>query len=408
MKNIFHMFNEETLREGFQALDGSKARGIDNVSKKDYEKNLDSNIKKLLTKLHNQSYVPAPKRETFIPKANGKLRPIAIACTEDKLVERVTSNLLTSIYETIFKKCSYGFRPNLSCHHAINRVYETLDSKKDFDFVVEIDLANFFNTVNHRMLMRLVRKKIASKKLLSLIHRQLVAKIETESGELITPEVGTPQGGIVSPILANVFLHYAIDEWFEENYKHKAQMCRYADDAVFFFKTEEAAKSFLEILRARLLSFKLQLNEDKTKIINFSKDSFEIFDFLGFTFYRGRKRKSRGRLLVIKTSKAKLNKAIGDFVEWIKIKRSTKKTRELLKIINSKLRGHYNYFGYWCNRHYIQRYYAEVTEILFKWLNRRSQIKSLTYEKFKKSIVKHLLQPPEIINLKPIGRNPYA
>ena len=408
MKNLFHVFNRDNLKEGFKALDGSKARGIDNVSKKDYEKNLDSNIEKLLVKLHNGSYVPSPKREALIPKANGKKRPIAIACTEDKLVERVTSNLLTCIYETIFLRCSYGFRPNLSCHHAINRTHSILDSKKGYDYVVEIDLANFFNTVNHRILMKFVKKKIGSKKLLSLIHRQLVAKIKTDEGGLVTPDVGTPQGGIVSPILANIFLHYALDEWFQESYKGQAEMVRYADDAVFLFKKKESAEKFLEILKNRLLKFKLQLNEEKTKIINFSKDSFEVFDFLGFTFYRGRKRKSRGRLLFVKTSKAKLHKAINDFVEWIKQERNAKKTKELLKIVNSKLRGHYNYFGYWCNRNHLHRYYVEVVRILFKWLNRRSQRKSFDTERFKITIVSHLLQPPEIINLKRIGWNPYA
>lgn len=281
MKNIFYVFNPINFKEGFKALDGSKARGIDNVSKKDYEKNLDRNIEKLLTNLHNGSYVPLPKREVLIPKANGKKRPIAIACTEDKLVEKVTANLLTSIYEPIFLRCSYGFRPNLSCHHAIKQAHTILESKVGYNFVVEIDLANFFNTVNHRILMKFLRNKIGSRKLLSLIHRQLVAKIETENGESIIPYEGTPQGGIVSPILANVFLHYVLDEWFQESYKRQAEMVRYADDAIFFFKEKVSAENFLEILKARLLKFKLQLNEDKIKIINFSKDSFEVFDFLG-------------------------------------------------------------------------------------------------------------------------------
>lgn len=256
--------------------------------------------------------------------------------------------------------------------------------------------------------MKLVKKKIGSKKLLSLIHRQLVAKIQNESEELVIPDVGTPQGGIVSPILANIFLHYALDEWFQENYKGQAELVRYADDAIFFFKKKESAEEFLATLKLRLLKFKLQLNEEKTKIINFSKDSFEVFDFLGFTFYRGRKRKSRGRLLTVKTSKAKLNKAISEFTQWIKLKRSAKETKELIKMVNSKLRGHYNYFGYWCNRHKLHRYYTEVLKILFKWLNRRSQRKSFDYEKFAKVIVKKILQPPELGKLKQIGRNPYA
>ena len=408
MKKLFHCFDRKNLEEGFGALDGSKARGIDNVSKKDYEKKLDENIEALLIKLHNGSYVPSPKREVLIPKANGKLRPIAIACIEDKLVEKVTANLLTSIYENTFLKCSYGLRPNLSCHHAINQTHKILDSKKGFDFVVEIDLANFFNTVNHRLLMKLVRRRIASKKVLSLIHRQLVAKIENEEGETLTPEVGTPQGGIVSPILANVFLHYALDEWFSENYKNRAEMVRYADDAVFLFKTKQAAEAFLDAVKVRLETFKLKLNEDKTRIINLSQTSYDVFDFLGFTFYRGRKRKSRGRLVMVKTSKTKLFKAVGEFTDWIKKERNSKKTGELMKMANAKLRGHYNYFGYWCNRNHLQRYYTEVLKALFKWLNRRSQKKSFDTERFKLSIIPRLIQPPELINLKQLGWNPYA
>jgi RNA-directed DNA polymerase len=408
MKNLFHCFNRDNLEEGFRALDGSRARGIDNVSKKDYEKKLDSNIDILLLKLHNQSYVPRPKREILIPKANGKMRPIAIACIEDKLVEKVTATLLNSIYENVFLKYSYGFRPNLSCHYAINQAHRILESKRGFNYVVEIDLANFFNTVNHRLLMKLIRKRIGSKKVLSLIHRQLVAKVENEEGELLTPEVGTPQGGIVSPILANIFLHYALDEWSVESYKSQAEMVRYADDAIFFFKNQQAANLFLGELKDRLKLFELQLNEEKTKIIDMSQTSYEVFDFLGFTFYRGRKRKSRGRLLKVKTSKKKLFKAVGDFTDWIKKERNSKKTGELMKMVNAKLRGHYNYFGYWCNRNHLQHYYYEVTKSLFKWLNRRSQKKSFGPERFKLSILPRLIKPPEVVNLKPIGWNPYA
>lgn len=408
IENLFQVFNSECLKDGFKALDGAKARGIDNVSKKDYELNLDSNIENLLKELHNGSYAPSPKREVLIPKANGKTRPIAIACIEDKLVEKVTATALTCVYEPIFKKCSFGFRPNLSCHGAIKEAYAILDSKEKFNFVVETDFANFFNTVNHRLLMKFIQKKIANKKLLSLLHRHLRAKIQSSDGTLTTPEVGTPQGGIVSPILANVYLHYVIDEWFEKEYRGKGKMVRYADDCVFFFKTQTQANEFLQVLKSRLLKFKLSLNEEKSKVIEFSQDSYEVFDFLGFTFYRGRKRKSRGRLLCIKTSKSKLNKSFKEFTAWIKEMRSAMTTKELIDEVNLKLRGHYNYFGFWCNRHYLHRYYVEVLRNLFKWLNRRSQKRSLDYERFGKVIVKHLLQPPEIINLKQIGWSPYV
>lgn len=407
MKNLFHNFNAENLKEGFKALDGSKARGIDNVSKKDYGKNLDSNIEKLLTRLHNGSYVPRPKREKLIPKANGKMRPIAIACFEDKIVEKVAAEILTSIYEPIFMNASYGFRQNRSCHHAVNRTQEILESKNAYNFVAEIDLANFFNTVNHRLLMKLLKKKISNKKFLSLIHRMLTGKIEVDNGETVIPYVGTPQGGVVSPILANIFLHYAIDEWFVENYGKNARMVRYADDGIFFFKTQGEADIFLIELKKRLCKFKLELNEDKTKTVNMSKDNNEVFDFLGFTFYRGRMRKSRGRLVHVKTSRAKINKSINEFTSWIKTSRNRFPTKKIIKKVNSKLTGHYNYFGYWCNRNNLYRYYWEVKKALFKWLNRRSQLKSLTLTKFS-NLTKYLRQPPEIINLKQIGKNPYV
>jgi RNA-directed DNA polymerase len=409
MKNLFHCFNRENLLEGFRALDGSKARGIDNVSKKDYEKNLDLNIEDLLQRLHTQSYAPKAKKEVLIPKADGSKRPIAIACTEDKIVEKVLANLLTSIYENDFLKCSYGFRPNLSCHHAVSATHKILESKQGYDYVVEIDLAKFFNTVNHRILMKLLSKRIGSKKTLSLIHRQLVAGIENEEGELITPEVGTPQGGIVSPILANVFLHYALDKWFEENHSKRAKMVRYADDAVFFLKSKPEAEAFLASLKERLDTYKLKVNEEKTRIINISQNSYEVFDFLGFTFYRGRKRKFRGgRLLMVKTSKKKLSKAVNEFTDWIKKERNTKVTGEIIKMVNTKLRGHFNYFGYWCNRHYLYLYYSEATKAIFKWLNRRSQKRCFNWETFKTKIAPKLCQPPEVNCLRQLGWSPYV
>ena len=408
MKNLFHCFSRENLLEGFRSIDGSKARGIDNVSKKDYERNLEGNLENLLQRLHNQSYAPKPKREVLIPKADGSKRPIAIACTEDKIVEKVLANLLTSIYENDFLNCSYGFRPGRSCHQAIEATHKILESKQGYNFVVEIDLAKFFNTVNHRLLMKLVSKRVGNKKTLSLIHRQLVAKVENEEGTLTTPEVGTPQGGIVSPILANVFLHHALDEWFEEKYAPRGKMVRYADDAVFFFKSRSEAESFLTHLRERLKEYYLKVNEEKTRIIDISQSSYEVFDFLGFTFYRGRKRKSRGRLLRVKTSKKKLFKAVGEFTEWIKTDRNSKPTGEILKLVNAKLKGHFNYFGYWCNRHYLSLYYFEVTKVLFKWLNRRSQKRSFDGETFKAKILTRLCQPPEIMCLRQLGWNPYA
>jgi group II intron reverse transcriptase/maturase len=308
----------------------------------------------------------------------------------------------------MFSSQSFGFRPSLSCHHAIEETHKYLSGKDGYTFVVEIDFANFFNSVNHRKLMKMLRKKIANKKLLSLIHRLLMANIQHENGNITQAVVGTPQGGIASPILANVYLHYVVDKWFQDRYGKVGKMVRYADDGLFFFKNAQAAESFLQEFKQRVLTYKLKLNNEKTKIINMSKEAMESFDFLGFTFYKGRNRKSRGRLVMIKTSKDKLIKTISNLTSWIKKNRCAMKTNELMRQLNIKLRGHYNYFGYWCNYISLHRIYRETRKALFKWLNRRSQLKSLNLEKFKLLAERTILAPEERFKLRKLGWSPYV
>ncbi len=408
LKNLFHLFNPTNLVKCLKAVDGSKALGVDGISKKEYLSNLKENLEKLMTELHQGSYIPEVKREVLIEKANGGTRPIAIGCIEDKMVEKLLSEILNAIYEPMFSSQSFGFRSSLSCHQAINETYKILSAKEGYAFVVEIDFANFFNTVNHRQLMKMLRKKIASKKLLSLIHRLLCAKIQHENGSITQAVVGTPQGGIASPILANVYLNSVVDQWFQERYGKTGKMVRYADDGLFFFKNAQAAQSFLDDFKQQVSKYKLKLNEEKTKIINMSKESMESFDFLGFTFYKGRNRKSRGRLVMIKTSKNKLIKTISNLTMWIKKNRSALKTKDLLDQLNTKLRGHYNYFGYWCNYEKLHRVYRETRKVLFKWLNRRSQLKSLTVAQFKLLAEKTILAPLDRLKLRTVGWSPYV
>ena len=407
LKNLFHLFNLSNLMKSLKALDGSKALGIDGISKADYLTNHEENLKQLLIQLHQGSYTPKAKREILIPKSNGSMRPIAIGCIEDKTVEKLLSEILNAIYEPIFCAQSFGFRPNLSCHHAIVETHENLSGKDAFKYVVEIDFANFFNTVNHRLLMKILRKKISNKKLLSLIHRLLTSKIQHENGTIVEAEVGTPQGGIASPILANIYLNFVVDEWFKEKYP-KGRMVRYADDGLFFFKNSQMAQAFLEDFKQRVEKYKLKLNVEKTKMVDLSNQSQESLTFLGFTFYKGRNRKSRGRLVMVKTAKEKLIKTISNLTEWIKKSRSSMKTGQLLTQLNIKLRGHYNYFGYWCNFTSLHRIYRETRKALFKWLNRRSQLKSLPLDKFKMLAQKTILAPPDRMHLKELGWSPYV
>lgn len=407
--NLFSHIKVENLRQAFQALDGTKAVGIDGISKEQYAKDLDSNLQSLATRLHVGTYRPQAKREVLIPKSNGKSRPIAISCFEDKLVEYVLGKILDSVYDPIFIRNSFGFRPRKSPDDAIKANYNILKDNKR-PFVVEIDLANFFNTVPHRKLMKILRKRINDRKLLALIARFLKADILNQKGETKQTEVGTPQGSVMSPILSNIFLHYALDLWFIENYgSNEAVIVRYADDAVFMFSKEQQAKDFLEDLRHRLAEYKLSVNEDKTAIINFTKGKENIFSFLGFTFYWN-KRKGWNKInLVIKTQKEKLGKKIQEYTEWIKLMRSRLSRKEIWLITAAKLRGHYNYYGYYCNRGKLMLYYTSVIRDLFKWLNRRSQKKSLTWASFMRLLSREPLPlPPETTKLKSLGWSPYA
>lgn len=407
--NLFCHFKVENLRQAFQALNGSKAVGIDGISKAEYAKDLDSNLKDLEARLHIGTYRPQAKREILIPKANGKTRPIAISCFEDKLVEWTIGKILESVYEPLFIRNSFGFRPRKSPDDAIKANFNILKDDKR-PFVVEIDLANFFNTVPHRKLMKLLRRRINDRKLLGLIARFLKVDILNQEGVTKATEVGTPQGSIMSPILSNIFLNYALDQWFIENHaSENAVIVRYADDAVFMFSKETQAKDFLVALRERLAEYKLSVNEDKTAIINFAKGKENIFSFLGFTFFWN-KRKGWNKInLVIKTQKDKLAKKIQEYTEWIKLNRSRLKRKEIWSITASKLRGHYNYYGYFCNRGKLTLFYKSVIGDLFKWLNRRSQKKSYNWGQFMQLLKSDSLpRPPEANKLKQLGWSPYA
>lgn len=407
--NLFSHVKVENLRQAFRVLDGSKAVGIDGISKAEYAKDLDRNLEDLVSRLHIGTYRPQAKREVLIPKANGKTRPIAISCFEDKLVEWVIGKILESVYEPIFIRNSFGFRPRRGPDDAIKANYNILKDNKR-PFVVEIDLANFFNTVPHRKLMKILRRRISDNRLLGLIARFLKVGILDQEGTVKATDVGTPQGAVMSPILANIFLHYALDTWFIENYaSQEAVIVRYADDALFMFSKEGQAKDFLVTLRHRLAEYQLSVNEDKTAIINFAKGKENIFSFLGFTFFWN-KRKGWNKInLVIKTQRDKLAKKIQEYTAWIKLNRSRMKRKEIWSITAAKLRGHYNYFGYHCNRGKLQLFYKSVIGDLFKWLNRRSQKKSYTWPQFKQLLhFEPLPLPPETTKLKSLGWSPYA
>lgn len=404
---LMHLFNEESLKECFHKLDGKKAVGTDRIDKEDYGQNLDANIKNLIQRMKDMAYRPKPVREVLIPK-DGKLgatRPLGISNLEDKIVQKKMQEVLESIYEPLFLDCSYGFRPGKSCHDAIKRLMNHLYENK-IQTVIDIDLKSFFDTIDHKILEDILRQKIKDPRLMRYIIRMFKAGVLSE-GELRISDEGVPQGSICSPILANIFAHHALDMWIEEmvkpNCKGRVELFRYADDGVICCEHKEDAERIRKTMGKRLGKFKLQLNEEKTKLVTFDKEAAargipqETFDFLGFTFYLGNSK--TGKVIPkLKTRSKTLRSKLSKVAEWFKKVRNTKPLKEIWKTFNAKLRGHVQYYGVSHNSEAMKQFLYEAKKIAFKWLNRRSQRKSFNWGKYILFMENHPLPTIKIIH----------
>jgi group II intron reverse transcriptase/maturase len=389
---LMHHVNEESLRTIFNKLDGKKAIGIDGIRKEDYAKNLEINLKDLLERMKRMAYRPMPVKEVLIPKDGqpGKFRPLGISVFEDKIVQGVFQQILEAIYDPLFLDCSHGFRPGRSCHTAIKNLRDYL-YKNEVETVIDIDLKNFFGTIDHKILENILREKIKDEKFIRYIIRMFKAGVLSKD-ELKIGDEGVPQGSLCSPILANIFAHYVLDEWVEKTIqpylKGKVKLFRYADDSVICCEKVEDAIRLREYLPKRLGKFKLILNEEKTKTISFSRKKAEegirqgTFDFLGFTFYWGKARKGF-TIPKLKTSGKTLRKKLANVEKWIKENRNKTKLKEIWKTFCAKLRGHVQYYGVTFNIGRIQTFVWGATRLVYKWLNRRSQKKSFSWDKFK-------------------------
>lgn len=400
VQGLMKYINKENLRRQHNEQERKKATGIDKVDKIKYGESLENNLERLIGDMKTFSYKPQPVRRTYIPKANSdKLRPLGIPAYEDRLVQGAFAEVLQEVYEKIFLDCSYGFRPNKDCHQAIKEL-DNIIMRKKVNYVVDADIKDFFSNVNHEWLIKFLEHTIEDQSFIRYIKRFLASGI-MEEGKFIESDKGTPQGGLISPILANVYLHYVLDLWFKLDVKVRcrgeAYIIRYADDLVCCFELEEDANRFFQELKDRLGKFNLELAEDKSKIIPFGKNTEnnkETFDFLGFTHKDSRGRKGQYKLLHT-TSQKKLKAKRASAKQWIR-QNIHLPIEELIKQLNRKLVGHYRYYGISDNYNRLKSYMNYVKYQLYKWLKRRSQKDKTNIERFRKILEYNPIAEPRI------------
>lgn len=411
-RTLAHLINEEMLTRAFHELRKDAAAGVDRVTARDYGVRLAENIHDLHQRLRDRRYRAHPLRRVYIPKADGKQRPLSIPALEDKIVQRATTDILSRIYEQDFLPCSYGYRPGRNAHQAVQAIQKQIIFGK-VSYVLEADIQDYFGSVVREKLAQMLRKRIVDKDVLRLIDKWLHAGV-LEDGRLFPSKQGVAQGSVISPLLANVYLHEVLDLWVEQTVKPRIRgeisLFRYADDFVLCFQYRDDAVRVRQALRQRFESFGLKLHPLKTRLMSFGRFERETsrreerkpntFDFLGFTFYTTEDR--QGRFTVkSKTMSKRLSRSLSEVADWCR-KFRHKPLHSQWRHLTAVLQGHYQYYGIRANFHAIQQFHRGLLRLWKKWLGRRSQKAYLNWQKFLNILKKYPLPKPWITQRKPV------
>ena len=405
--SIAHLITAEKLYAAFRRLRKDASAGIDGVTYAQYETNAGENIRQLHRRLKEGKHRAQPLRRVYIPKEDGKQRPISIPVLEDKLVQKVVVDLLNAIYEQDFLDCSYGFRPGRGQHQALDEVGRVTCTRPT-GWILEIDIRAYFDSIVRAQLVEMIEKRVSDGSVLRLIGKWIKVGV-IEDGKLLVSETGTGQGQPISPLLANIYLHHVLDEWFEEvvkpRLKGEAHEIRFADDAILCFEHKGDAEKVLSVLPKRFEKYGLTLHPEKTRLIEFGRYAArsarkqgnkkpQTFDFLGFSHICARSR--RGKFAVhVKTVGKRLRRGLKTIAKWCR-EHLHDPVDEQQKTLNAKLRGHYQYYGRPTNYHSLWRFYRKVRRIWRGWLSRRTRGRRLTWERFAEILQQHPLSRPRI------------
>ena len=408
--SIGHLINKEMLKSCHETMDGTKAKGIDGVSKEEYEKNLDDNLDKLIDRMKRKAYHPQPARRVEIPKDNGKTRPLSIYCYEDKLVQEALKRILEAVFEPMFYDEMMGFRPNRNCHMALRKLNRMLE-REYTNYVLDADIKGFFDHLDHGWIIRFVESRIKDPNIIRLIRVMLKAGIMKDYVFEETEE-GSGQGSVCSPVLANIYMHYVLIWWFKERIQPTlagfSGLAVYADDFVVCFQYKDEAEAFYKKLGERMEHFGLSLEKEKSRLIEFGRYAEsnrrksgtgkpETFTFLGFTHYCSHAKSGKFRVKR-KTSRKKFNKKLKEMHALLRemVVVIGLPIKDVIKKLNQILVGYYHYYGITDNAEMLSNFKFRVTQILFKCLNRRSQKKSYNWDEFNDLLKDFPLARPKI------------